>query len=124
AFRLSHVDLKFYETLKEGIVDDVQWRESVTKYDENMVPARAIGVQDGTRASFPLKLRHADSYISERTALVGYGRINNQVEDLSDILTDIRDAAHTVHPLAGQGLNQGLGDAQSLIRAIEFSVLH
>lgn len=71
AFRLSHVDLKFYETLTEGIVDDVQWRESVTKFDQSLVPPRVTGVQDATRASFPLKLRHADTYIAERIALVG-----------------------------------------------------
>ena len=50
-------------------------------------------------------MRHADSYVSERVALVG-------------------DAAHTIHPLAGQGLNQGLGDVEALVRAIEETVIH
>ena len=36
----------------------------------------------------------------------------------------IRDAAHTIHPLAGQGLNSGIGDVQSLIQALEYAVLH
>ena len=34
------------------------------------------------------------------------------------------DAAHTIHPLAGQGLNMGIGDVEALVRNIEFSVAH
>ncbi|KAL7270007.1 putative ubiquinone biosynthesis monooxygenase [Rhizina undulata] len=105
AFRLSHVDLEFMKNLDEGLVDEVTWRESVTRFDQSRIPEKVVGVQANSIASFPLKLRHADSYISERLALIG-------------------DAAHTVHPLAGQGLNQGLGDVQSLIKTVEFAVEH
>ncbi|QHO38804.1 Ubiquinone biosynthesis monooxygenase COQ6 [Arachis hypogaea] len=51
------------------------------------------------RMVFPLSLRHANSYASKRVVLIG-------------------DAAHTVHPLAGQGVNLGFGDAYSLSRII------
>lgn len=49
--------------------------------------------------AYPLSLRRVSSLISDRVALIG-------------------DAAHQVHPLAGQGVNLGLQDAKALAEVI------
>jgi ubiquinone biosynthesis monooxygenase Coq6 len=105
AFRLSPVDLAYMHTQSEGQVDELVWRLEHTICDVRRIPRPVIAVQEGSVASFPLKLRHADTYIAERVALLG-------------------DAAHTIHPLAGQGLNQGQGDVQSLINTIVYAAIH
>ena len=53
----------------------------------------------GERASWPLALSSVDRWVGPGWALAG-------------------DAAHTVHPLAGQGLNLGLGDAAFLSQVL------
>lgn len=103
AFRLLPVDLAYMHTLPSGQASEYAWREASTAFDSSRIPQKISSVQEGSVASFPLRMRHADTYVSHRTALLG-------------------DAAHTIHPLAGQGLNQGLGDARSLAKHINFSL--
>jgi ubiquinone biosynthesis monooxygenase Coq6 len=105
AFRLQPTDLAFLHSQDSGQQDELSWRLQHTALDSQMIPQTVVSVQDGTIASFPLKMRHADTYIGERVALVG-------------------DAAHTIHPLAGQGLNQGQGDVESLVNTIVSAVEH
>ena len=53
-------------------------------------------------SSFPLHQLHANKYFNGRSVVIG-------------------DAAHTIHPLAGQGLNLGIGDAEELSRLISLA---
>ncbi|WP_413989504.1 ubiquinone biosynthesis hydroxylase [Labrys okinawensis] len=53
----------------------------------------------GPRAAFPLAMRIARSFVGDRLALVG-------------------DAAHIIHPIAGQGLNLGIRDAAALSECV------
>jgi 2-polyprenylphenol 6-hydroxylase len=51
------------------------------------------------RIAFPLRLQHAHAYVRPGLVLIG-------------------DAAHTVHPLAGQGVNLGFGDVAQLAETL------
>jgi 2-octaprenyl-6-methoxyphenol hydroxylase len=53
----------------------------------------------GRRWSYPLRLIHAESYVANRLVLIG-------------------DAAHAIHPIAGQGLNLGLRDVAALAEVL------
>jgi 2-octaprenyl-6-methoxyphenol hydroxylase len=53
----------------------------------------------GPRRAYPLGLFIARSFVAERIALIG-------------------DAAHVIHPIAGQGLNMGLRDVAALAEAL------
>lgn len=137
AFRLPDVSMKvLYDVLQDTksqvtpgeLAETIRWREdshgiaplsslssveaegsaAVGGYGgEADMPPLVTAIQPGSVAGFPLRLSHAEVYVGEgagaRTALVG-------------------DAAHTIHPLAGQGLNMGLADVQALSRCIENAV--
>ncbi len=68
--------------------------------DESVLPRSGRFESLGKRACFPLELRIAKEYARSRIALIG-------------------NAAHTLHPVAGQGMNLGLRDVIDLVEVLD-----
>ena len=97
-----------------GNMSSIVWSET----DENAAAIHALPDEDymavlrprfgdflgdialtGNRFTYPLSLSVANDFVAERVALVG-------------------DAAHGMHPIAGQGLNAGLRDVAALAQVL------
>lgn len=72
---------------------------------EHVFPARLGHVTPIAAGAFPLTRRHALQYVQPGLALVG-------------------DAAHTIHPLAGQGVNLGYRDVDALLDVLTSARSH
>jgi len=77
-------------------LDETQFNQALTVASDNRLGILSCASQ---RVSFPLTMRYAQRWVYQRQVLVG-------------------DAAHTIHPLAGQGVNLGFGDAYLLAQQL------
>ncbi|MGB0894664.1 MAG: FAD-dependent oxidoreductase [Parashewanella sp.] len=81
-------------------LDDIEFAKHLTAaFDAKL----GLCTVESERLAFPLKMRYARHFARHRLLLAG-------------------DAAHTIHPLAGQGVNLGFLDAASIIETL--SELH
>ncbi|WP_261816859.1 FAD-dependent oxidoreductase [Vibrio gallicus] len=92
--------------------DSPQAIQALSQLDEAQLQAKIIRsfpkrvgqVKVLKSASFPLKRRHAQTYYKSNVVLVG-------------------DAAHTINPLAGQGVNLGFKDVAGLLKVLDTNTI-
>jgi len=80
-------------------MSDAEFLAEIEKRCDYLGKVKLVNVGAKNRWSYPLSMSHANSYIAENFALIG-------------------DAAHSIHPIAGQGVNLGFRDVVELTRLL------
>lgn len=104
AFKHLNGDVQYFALHPEALTkEESGWRESCFdgRHKElvSTLP-NLLDVSVSSLAAFPLTMSIAQKTVADRCIIIG-------------------DAAHVIHPLAGQGVNLGIADARSLAAAIE-----
>mgnify|MGYP005811562189 CR=1 FL=1 len=87
------------EIKRLSLLSNSQLQQEVLKY----FPKRLGGIEVISKAAFPLTRRHANNYQNKQVLLLG-------------------DAAHTINPMAGQGVNLGFKDVKALQEVIASAI--
>ncbi|KAI9560575.1 hypothetical protein GHT06_011523 [Daphnia sinensis] len=96
--RAQNVTEQLFQLLKVCRINSREENET----DTRQLPPSVVGIE-GHQAAFPLSFGHSVKYVSPKTVLIG-------------------DAAHRIHPLAGQGVNLGFGDVAALNEVINEAI--
>ncbi|NMP26287.1 2-octaprenyl-3-methyl-6-methoxy-1,4-benzoquinol hydroxylase [Rahnella sp. SAP-1] len=95
----NHASLVWYDSPQRIRQLQALTMPQLTQAITEAFPARLGSVKALTAGSFPLVRRHAQRYVLPGLVLVG-------------------DAAHTINPLAGQGVNLGYRDVEALLDVV------
>ncbi|XP_057372852.1 ubiquinone biosynthesis monooxygenase COQ6, mitochondrial-like [Daphnia carinata] len=97
-YMAQNVSERLFQLLKVCRINSQEENET----DTRQLPPSVVGIE-GHQAAFPLSFGHSVKYVSPKAVLIG-------------------DAAHRVHPLAGQGVNLGFGDVAALSQVINEAI--